>query len=181
MKTNVFGMFDFSFDGRKQSLLVSHAFQNFSDKYELKEKVNKEFMNFMELVPKMQPEHIVTVRWHSGYEFGYPTDYYGIGAISCKSIQPWKHHSVDHIIQDKNPFRKLPNDYLPIYSHSLLGKITFDYNSKERIGAKVFNGSNTMDGDDGFLDEFNFPDELHGFLEKESFNYKFYSMSSLLK
>ena len=170
MKTDIFGIFDFSFDGRKQSLLISHALQNFSNKDDLNKKVSREFMNFMGLVPKMQPEHIVAVRWNAGYEFDCPMDYYGIGAISCNSIQPWKHHSVDHIIQDKNPFRKLPYKDVPFFSPSLLGKVSFDYNARERIGAKIFAGKDFSSNNN-----YNIPEEeLFEFLKKENFNYQFY-------
>ncbi|MCG2719986.1 MAG: hypothetical protein L6266_04640 [Nanoarchaeota archaeon] len=110
------------FDGRKSSLLVSYIRQKFEEE-EFIDKIDDKLIRFIDLIPKMEPEHLVVLRWHAGYELGHPMDYYGVGAIACKSIKPWKHHLVDHLIQDRNPFAK-------IIDSTLLAQIVLNYDSK---------------------------------------------------
>jgi hypothetical protein len=89
------------------------------------------------LVDKMEPEQIVLVRWHSGYELGYPNDYYGVGAISCNSIKPWNYHQVDHVIQNRNPFSKIKTS-----NPKLLGKIEIDYENKKILVSEGYDDMN---------------------------------------
>ena len=111
-----------SYDGRKESLLVSYISQNFTSE-ELRKKIDDELLRFASFVPSMKPEHLVVLRWQVGYEFGNPMDYYGIGAIACNSVKPWKYHETDHLIQHRNPFAKIRNT-------TLLDQISLDYISK---------------------------------------------------
>jgi len=56
------------------------------------------------------------------------------------------------------------------FSPSLLGKVSFDYNARERIGAKIFAGKDFSSNNN-----YNIPEkELFEFLKKENFNYQFY-------
>ena len=150
---------EISFDGRKESLLVSYATQNCSDEREFRKKINNELLGFVDIVPEMGPEHLIVVRWHSGYELGYPTDYYGLGAIACESIKPWRYHEVDHIIQHKNPFGKIINA-------KLLNQISLDYDSRTAL---------IKEGNDGRYNYFLPQVEINEALEKLGFNVNYSS------
>ncbi|MFA5887212.1 MAG: hypothetical protein WC852_00690 [Candidatus Nanoarchaeia archaeon] len=132
MEINI-GGYTIEYDGKKHSLLVSFAAQNCPDKSQLVEKVNKELLGFISLVPSMRPEHLVIVNWYAGYELGHPMEYYGIGVVGCKSIQPWKYHPVDHIIQRRNPFSQIRG--------SMLDHIMINYDTKT---AAVSEGKDEM-------------------------------------
>ncbi|HYD02725.1 MAG TPA: hypothetical protein VEC16_00340 [Alphaproteobacteria bacterium] len=114
---------EISYDSRKDSLLISVLVQNYDNKSKFEKKVNGQLIEFASLIPKMMPEQLLIVEWHSGYSLGHPSDYIGIGAIACKSIKPWKHHLVDHIIHHKKPFSK-------IQDIKLLNQLSIDYESK---------------------------------------------------
>jgi len=122
MKANI-GSNEISYDGRKESLLVSIMAQNCDDDSEFRKKIDGELLGFAKLIPLMEPEHLVVVSWLAGYDMGYPMDYYGIGAIACSTIKPWKYHHVDHIIQHRNPFSKLTDA-------KLLAEISLDHSAK---------------------------------------------------
>lgn len=160
MKVNIKGK-ELSYDGRRESLLVSYIAQNFSTKAKFTKKFDDELLGFIDLAPKMEPEHLVIVRWHAGYEFGHPMDYYGIGAIACKSIQPWKHHTVDHLIQHRNPFSKI--------NGTLLDQITLKYNPKK---------ATIIESDDSLNNYFLYQSKIIKALEKLGFAYKLSFQSS---
>ncbi len=152
MKLDIKGN-EISYDGRRESLLVSYLAQNCSSKAHFRKKIDGELLGFVGLVPEMGPEHLVVLRWHAGYEFGYPMDYYGIGAIACKSIKPWKHHQVDHLIQNKNPFAKVTDP-------TLLNQISLDYDSRT---------ANVMEGNDSMNNYFLSQEELERALKEAGF------------
>ena len=125
---------EISYNGRRESLLVSYIAQNCSSEAQFRKKIDGELLGFVGLVPEMGPEHLVVLRWHAGYEFGHLMDYYGIGAIACKSVKHWKHHQVDHLIQHRNPFAK-------VTTPTLLNQISLDYDSGT---ANVMEGNDSM-------------------------------------
>ena len=152
MKLNI-GKNEIDFDMRKESLLISVLCQKLKSNDVLERKINKQVKEFIDLAPKMRPKHIVVTRWHSGYELGFPNDYYGIGAISCDTIKPWKSKFVDHLIQNKNPFKKILNP-------KLLNQITFDY---KNISAMI------LEGNDSFSNYY-FLDEIYNQIKKIGFS-----------
>lgn len=133
MKVNI-GNNEISYDGRKESLIISVMAQKYGDNSEFFEKINGELLEFAGLIPKMNPEHLAIVAWQAGYEFGHPMDYYGVGAIACSTIKPWEYHPVDHLIQSKKPFSK-------ISGAELLALISLDHDSKK---AQILEGQDDM-------------------------------------